>query len=137
MFKVVDQLICWWPVTVEEPSPAKVGQMVEYEFEIRLELMSRDETKAQDEARQAILDRAIANSSEANLRAVKKELDAFDDASFARVILGWRGIVDADDQELPFSKTALGLVLRRDHIRKGIARAYREAIGEDKARLGN
>ena len=137
MFVFVSSLTCWWPVKVQEPDPEKPGQMTEYSFEIEFEILDRDETRRMEDERTALLKQVETDASEENLRKVQDELEARAVSSFRRVIRNWRGIVDEDKKPVPFSEATFAAAMRHNRIRTAINRAYQEAIGEDKARLGN
>lgn len=137
MFVFVPNLTCWWPVKVQQPDPEKPGQMTEYSFEIEFEILDRDETRRMDDERTALLKQVETDASEENLRKIQDELEAQAVSSFRRVIRNWRGIVDEDKNPVPFSEATFAAAMRHNRIRAAINRAYQEAIGEDKARLGN
>ncbi len=137
MFVFVPNLTCWWPVKVQQPDPDNAGQMTEFSFEIEFEILDRDESRALEDERTALLKKVETDASEENLRKVQDELDALAVASFRRVIRNWRGIVDEDKKQIPFSDVTFTLVMKHNRIRAAINRAYQEAIAEDKARLGN
>ena len=137
MFKLVQNLTVWWPVKVIEPNPEKPGSFVEHSFEVELEILDRDYSKNRDAMRVELLKKAEADPSEENLKRVQGELDAFDTASFTRVVKNWRGVVDAKDEVIPFSNEAFAEALKLERIRVALNRAYQDAIDQDKARLGN
>ncbi len=137
MFKLVQNLTVWWPVKVIEPDPEKPGSFVEHTFEVELEILDRDYSKNRDAMRVELLKTAEADPSEENLKRVQAELDAFDTASFTRVVKNWRGVIGEKDEVIPFSNETFAAALKLERIRVALNRAYQDAIDQDKARLGN
>ena len=137
MFRLVDTLTCWWPVTVYEPDPGKPGAFAEYSFEAELEILDRDAQRANADERDAILLRAQEDPSEAKLKAANRELDEQEKRVLRRIVKNWRNVVGEDGQPLPFSNEAFDRALARQAIREGFNVAYAEAIDTGKARQGN
>lgn len=139
MFKFTNKVKCWWPVKVMVPSETVPGTFEEQVFEAEFQLQDRDEAKASREKRAALIIGLQAAVSEGDLEratAAQAELDAFDDAEFKSSISDWRGI-EGEHGPFAFSPDNLAAILRQDNVRIAVSNAYREAIGQDKARLGN
>lgn len=137
MFKVVANLLFWWPVKVLEPDPDKPGKLVEKTFEAQLQLIDEDEAKTSAEVRRKILAKLTPDLGEDELKVLNEELEAHDKLALRRVLVGWRDIEDADGRPLAFSEEAFSALYKIRRVRAALNRAYLEAISEDKARLGN
>lgn len=137
MFKLVPNLTCWWPVKVSEPDPNKPGKFIEHTFEAELQILDRDESQKADEQRRAMLKQAADDPSDENLAKVEKLLEAHDQMAFRRVLRNWRGLIDENDQPIPFTDETFVAVMKHDRVRRALNVAYQEAITGDKARLGN
>lgn len=131
MFKLKENLTCWWPVKVREPDPKKTGKFVEHEFEAEFKILTRDEAQSRNAARNAILEK------KADAKEIMADLEAFDDQAYHDTVLDWRGIVGDDDKPLEFSGKALDAVLGHNRVRHALNRAYEEAISLEGGRLGN
>lgn len=137
MFKLVKTLTTWWPVKVYEPDPEKPGTFQEFSFEVELEILGREEVKANRKDREELLATYAADPSEANLAVLEEKLEALQERIFLRTVKNWRGIIDDDKNPLVFSEQMLLQALNRNHVREGIDVAYSEAIDTGKARQGN
>ncbi|NSZ48446.1 hypothetical protein [Agrobacterium vitis] len=145
MFKLVPTLTAWWPVSVLEPDSNNPGKLKEETFEAEIVIRGKDELKPYDDKRAELVgklptaeefatDYKAASEKAAEIR---KQIEAHDQSMFHLMISNWRGILDANDQPLPFSADNLDMALGFDRIRVGLNRAYEEAVSNDKARLGN
>lgn len=137
MFKLVRNLTFWWPVKVIEPDPFNPGKTIEYQFEAEFEILDRDEDKRVKAKRAELLARLSKDSSETNIAQVEAELEALDEGSFRRAIRNWRNIGDEDGNPLVFTEETFAAALKHDRVRAGLVKAYRDAVSQDGARLGN
>ncbi|MCK3776471.1 phage tail assembly chaperone [Ensifer sesbaniae] len=138
MFKLSPNLTFKWPVKVLEPSPNDPGKLVEYEFGAVLKLVDRDQAAENDRKRQDILARAAKERDPGKLRAIDEELREHARATTAEVVVGWdERLCDENGKPIPFSEANLRAILNYRRVEEAFARAYQEAISEDKARLGN
>lgn len=147
MFKLVKNLTTWWPVTVLEPDESNPGTLVERKFQAQFVIRSRDEVKALQEKRDALMkqlpgsDEYLADFKAATAKAteINNAIEAHDREVFHLNITGWKDVVDEGDEEtpIPFSSDALDMALNLDRVRLGLVKAYEEAGSNDKARLGN
>lgn len=125
MFILKNEVKAWWPVKVKEPDPKCAGRFIEHKFDAEIRVLDRDQAKVRDDARNELLN----GGGEA--KDIIEALNAFDDETYVDLISDWRGIVDEDKREVPFSRDTLMLALKQPHVRAGIARAYEEmATGE-------
>ena len=145
MFKIVPQLAVWWPVTVLEPDNDNPGTLKEQTFEAEFLIRGREEAKALQDERNAFSvqlpgpddyakDFAAASAKAAE---INKTIEAHDRKVFHLSITNWRGVTDANDNPMSFTADALDMALNLDRVRLGIAKAYEDAVSNDKARLGN
>jgi hypothetical protein len=66
------------------------------------------------------------------------EMSRQDDGDFLREVLsGWKGVVDDDEKEVPFSEDARDRMLQIPEARIGLMSAYFEAIGGRHGKRGN
>lgn len=137
MFKVVPNLTFWWPVKVLEPDPEQPGKLIEQEFQAEFKLLDDNEAKASAEVRRQIVARFSPDLDDQALQAVTDELEAHERASVRRVLVGWRDIVDAKGNPIPFDDQSFSALYNMYRVRTALNRAYKEAISEDQARLGN
>ncbi|MGD9862853.1 MAG: hypothetical protein AB7S99_06545 [Pseudodonghicola sp.] len=113
----------WWPVVVRRPDPETPGHMVEQTFTALLVPKGQDELLEEAERIQGIMD-------------LRKRMVAEREALAAKVA-GWRDILDADGELVPFSRDALIAELQKPEVRTGIYRAIAESASGEEARLGN
>lgn len=145
MFKLVKNLSTWWPVTVLEPDNDNPGTLVEKTFQAQFVVRSREETKALQEKRNALVRQLPTSSDYLNdeAAAMKKAedigalIEAHDREVFHLNITNWKDIEDENEQPIPFSVDALDMALNVDRVRIGFATAFGEIVSNDKARLGN
>jgi hypothetical protein len=147
MFKVVKNLTTWWPVKVLEPDNDHPGKLVERVFQAEFLIRGREEAKALQEERNALL-KQLPNSDDylkeyaaaaEKADEIGAKIDAHDRNVFHQSIKNWKDVVHEGDDEtpIPFTPDALDMVLNLDRARVGLAQAYEEAVSNDKARLGN
>ncbi|WP_264047480.1 hypothetical protein [Methylobacterium flocculans] len=122
MFVVAAKRLFWWPVEVKVPHPEKAGEFQEHTFEMQFEAMSLERGREIDAARNA-------------LPADKR--DAFNFDYIFELTKGWRDIVDADGEAVPFTRENLEAQLGFAWFRTGVLAAYEQAITGQAARLGN
>lgn len=105
MFNLKQSETFLWPVTVQVPVDG--GKYAKQTFEIEFRRLSQ--------SRMSELTAAIAT-------------DQMGDAELAReMVAGWKGIAD-DDDEVPFSPSALAQLLDMQGVARAIAIAYRDAL---------
>lgn len=153
-FKPSSELVFPWPVKVIEPDQANPGKLVEHDFTGLFAIIPPEQARARDEARLEIIKKidalrqkvaasGIAVNSPADLpideiAALEKELSGHDVQAVREVFRGWRdGVEDDSGKLLPSTPENIAFVFSLERVRKALVRAYREAISEDKARLGN
>lgn len=120
-FVLMDSYRFWWPVAVRVPDPENAGKLVEQTFEVLLQ----PETQAA----------AVAADETADSLETMRERADHDRDRLARVVLGWRGVVDDKGQPVPFGDDTFGRALQVSWFRMAIWTAYRDALSG--ARVGN
>lgn len=120
MFVFKDEVSVWWPVKVKQPDEKKPGKFAEYEFELEMRIMDRDEIEERAKKRAELLE------AQDDPAGVLKRVNDFDDETWIDVITDWRGVQDEDKEEIPFSREILGKALKRPLIRTGIQQAYQD-----------
>lgn len=74
----------------------------------------------------------------AEMQEITDQAAVPDEALLRRVLIGWRGIVDADGgAEVPFGALVLDALLDRPWFRLGVATAYYDAVLGQRRNLGN
>lgn len=136
-FKVKNTLQFPWPVKVWEPHPEKPGKLIESEFIGHFRLIAPEKSRARDEVRLAIIAAITPESTIEETKDVQRRLDDHDREASLEVFCGWEGIEDEDGKPIAFSAAAFDELYRMPRVAAAIKRAYKEAISEDKARLGN
>lgn len=138
-FRLSTELTFPWPVKVIEPDPANAGQKIEHQFTAVFALLDPDEEKTSLDARLDILKRGANPDAKAkDLRAVQADLEKHDREALFRILRGWSGLEDeATKQPIPFTPESFAALYKHARIRNGFLRAYKEAITEEGARLGN
>jgi hypothetical protein len=146
MFKLVKNLATWWPVTVLEPDDSNPGTLIERTFQAQIVIRSRDEAKALQEKRNALLKQLPGSedylkdyaAATAKAEEINAAIDAHDREVFHLNITNWKDVVAYDGETpLAFSSEALDMALNLDRVRLALVAAYDEAVSNDKARLGN
>lgn len=122
MFRMIEQHLYWWPVTVRLPDPDAPGTIREQTFQARFELLDDDSAAALDAAHAALPPEAQARERDYLLK---------------RVIAGWREVVYADGAPIPFSGPNLDRLLGWTPVRAALYEAYAASLSGDRARLGN
>ena len=125
MFILKKQITAWWPVKVAVPDDKTAGRFIEHKFEVEFTLLDRDQAKARDDARSLILD------GKGDAKDIIEEVNDFDDQTYVDLISDWRGVLDEDKAEVPFSRDMLVLALKQPLVRQAITKSYEEmASGE-------
>jgi hypothetical protein len=128
MFILKDEVSVWWPVKVKQPDEKKAGRFVEFEFELEMRIMDRDEIEERGRKRVEILEAEAAPAD------VLRRVNEFDDETFVDVITDWRGVLDEDKEPIAFSRDILIKALKRPLIRKAIEKAYSDLCSGEVAR---
>lgn len=136
-FKLSSELTFKWPVKVLEPDQGTPGKLIEREFTAHFAIIDPAQAKEADNQRVALFEQIKPDMSTKDLADVQALIDAHDFSSISQVLRGWHGIVDDDDKPIPFNSETLKMVYAHDRVKNALRRAYKEAISEDKARLGN
>lgn len=138
-FSLSPELTFPWPVKVIEPDPDNAGQKIEHQFTATFALLDPDEEKASLEKRMEILRRASGPDLKAKeLRAIQAELEKHDREALFRIVRGWSDLQDAaTKQPIPFTPETFAEVYKHPRVRNGFLKAYKEAVIDDGARLGN
>lgn len=135
MFVLQDVVTIWWPVEVKVPDAKVHGRFVTQQFEAEFKVLNADDGQARMAERAEVLGGKESDEDEAErpVRDVVKELQEFDFATWATIVLDWRGVQDADRQEVPFSDDLLIKAVKQPLTRKAFERAYAEILsGEPK-----
>lgn len=137
-FKLSCELTFPWPVKVIEPDPDNAGQKIEHQFTAVFALLDPDEEKASLDARLEILKRAANPDAKAKeLRAIQAALEKHDREALQHILRGWSDLEDEAGKPIPFNVSTFAAVYKHARVRNGFLRAYREAVIEEGARLGN
>ncbi len=103
MFKVVKRDSVWWPVMIEVPRGDGTKKMDTYKIKVQYKLLGRKEMESMDP-----------------------------DSDIAEYIMDWDGIVDENNDPIPFSRERLDELLDNIHVLKGFAKGFQEAqLGAD------
>lgn len=122
MFTIAPKRLFWWPVTVKIPHPENAGEFQEHGFEAQFEALPLDRAKDLDDARNRLPERD---------RAARSYDFLFE------IVRGWRDVVDADGEAVPFSREAFEAQLNYAWFRTAVLAAYEAAVTGQAARLGN
>ena len=109
MFRLVEEATYEWPVDVMLPSQTKPGTYDPQRFWMTFVMIPSDEAQA----------------IEAELRDAD---DGDVDALLMRAARGWRGVVDAEGDGIPFSEPALRALLNWAPVRLACYRAYTDSL---------
>ncbi len=114
----------WWPIKVRLPHPEKSGQWMVESFE--MQFVAIDQDKAQ----------AIADEI-GEIKDVK-DRQAREHDQLLNACRDWRGVVDNDKQQVPFSQELLVTMLKTGPwYRQGIYESYARSLFSDEVRKGN
>ncbi len=136
-FTVKNTLQFPWPVKVWEPHPEKPGKLIEREFIGHFKLIDPEVSRAHDDTRRAIVDEITPETTAEEMKDIQRRVEEHDHATSLELFCGWDGIEDEEKQPITFSPEAFEEIYRMPRVAAAIKRAYREAVSEDKARLGN
>jgi hypothetical protein len=123
MFVLQQNRMFWWPVTVEVPSEDTPGELVKETFEVQFENIGLAEWRR-------IQGELAALSGD--------EYEARENDHMRRVTRGWRNVVAPDGKtSIPFTPENFDAFWQVSWNRIGLFKAWTEATGGQKARLGN
>lgn len=123
-FLATSEYTYWWPIKIKRPSSELSGKWVEETFEMKFAAVDQDQA---DTLAKEI--REIKDEEERAAREHDQLLNAARD---------WRGVLDADKQQVPFSKDMLTAMLRAaPWYRLGIYQSYARSLIPEEARKGN
>jgi hypothetical protein len=100
MFKLQENSLVWWPVTLKVPADG--GNITEHEIEVQFDLISQDEF---DE---------IAQQGDITL--------------LKRFVKGWKSIGDKNGQALEFNEENANSLYQIPYIRSSILYGYMNAV---------
>lgn len=121
MFVMKKQTTVWWPVKVDVPVD-HLGRFVEHEFEAEFLIISADAAQAREDKRAEFL------SATGSAAQVMRDLNTYDFASWADLVLNWRGVQDEDREEIPFTTDMLIAAVKQPLTRAAFERAYAEIL---------
>ena len=136
-FKLSSELTFKWPVKVLEPDQGTPGKLIERVFMGHFAIIPPEQAKETDAKRRALLKQVTEKTTPEEIEDVQALLEAHDFAALNDVLRGWHDLLGEDDKPIPFNIETLRMVYAHQRVRNAFARAYQEAISEDKARLGN
>lgn len=122
-FRLVENPRYWWPMLVRIPDPETPGAVIEQRLEVLLQARPQDELIAEQRRINAIDDPIERLVAEREVQAA--------------AVHGWRGVVDDDGSDVPFSAAALSLAMQHSWFRASLHRAWAESLEGQEARLGN
>lgn len=122
-FKLVEAPRYWWPMVVRMPDPDNPGAVIEQRLEVLLQARPQDELIAEQRRISTLADPVEQIVAERN--------------SLAAVIHSWRGVVDDDGTDVPFTPAARDQAMQHSWFRAGLSRALAESLAGQEARLGN
>lgn len=122
-FAPTDEYLYWWPINIDRPHATKSGQWEKVSFEMEFVAIPEDDARALAE------ELAKLEPSEHHRRQHDQLLKA------AR---NWRGVVDNDRKEIPFSADVLTAMLNAaPWYRIGVYDSYARSLIRSEARKGN
>ena len=111
MFKLSQSETYFWPVTVE--TPVSGGKFEKANFDAEFKRLSASE---KEEFRKKLVD-------------VKSDI-----ACAKELLIGWKGIADADGSELPYSETNKEKLLEVSNTGTAVVHAFIESISKEKTK---
>lgn len=120
MFILQDEIKVWWPVKVKVPDEKSLGRFIEHTFDAEFLLIDRDQANARDDQRAELL------SSDGDPKDIVRALQAFDDETYCQIVSDWKGVLDKQKREVPFSHALLIQALKQPLVRAAFERAYAE-----------
>lgn len=123
-FSVVDEYTYWWPIKVERPDEKRSGHWKTESFEMQFAAIDQDTAKAMQDEITALptLEERMARQYDEVLKAARN----------------WRGVVDAEGEEVPFSIDMLETMMKAaTWYRAGIFKSFYGSLSKDEGRKGN
>lgn len=122
-FVMVEKHLYWWPVTVRIPNPDAPGEFIEQSFEMQFEAQTRDQALERQEVYEALTtERARIEHDKDGLR---------------KTCRSWRGIVDVNGQDVPFSPARFDECIGLSWFRIGVMNAISQSAWGLEAQAGN
>lgn len=122
-FVMTTKHLYWWPVTVRMPDPENAGAFIEQTFEMQFVAQNRDDAVA-------------AQEHYASLTTDRERIEA-DKEQMRKICRSWRGIVDVDGADIPFTAALLDDAMGVSWFRTGVMQAIAEASMGVEAKAGN
>ena len=123
-FVPTDELLYWWPITIKMPHPERSGQWKTETFEMQFRAVEADRIRELQEEYAAL---------KTDVQRSAHEHDALLEAT-----CDWRGVVDGDKNEVPFSEDMLRKMMKAAvWYRLGIYDSYNRSLVSEAARRGN
>ena len=114
-FKLVQDHVFWWPVTIQVPSDTVAGEFNEQRFKARFRALATDDGAEMIERHRA----DVAN----------RDAAAFEDEFIRSILIDWDDQVVGDDgKPIEFSAENLALAMGFTPFRRGILAGYRAAM---------
>ena len=114
MFKIAENVTYKWPVTVAIPQDG--GKFVKATFSAEFKGLTQPEIDA-------IIQASRNGDTDADI--------------CVSCLVGWSGVKDSDDQDLPYSDAAKERLLAIPYVRNGVVNAFFESISGGAARRKN
>lgn len=105
----------WWPVKLHQPKGDGSGATVAHDIEVRYRPLTREE----------MLDLLTANLPQEGRPVIDRLREA--DAKLIEHVRGWRGIADAQGEEIPFAEDTRARLMQIPWIYRGIMEGLKEA----------
>lgn len=122
-FAPTDEYLYWWPIKIRRPHATKSGQWETLGFEMQFLAIP------EDEARDLVEELRGLEAAERQRRQHDQLVAATRD---------WRGVVDNDKKEIPFSAEKLTTLLNAaPWYRIGVYDSYARSLIPEEARKGN
>ena len=112
------------PVSISTPDLDRPGRFRRQSFDAVFRRLPRSRLAELGEVLSSTP--ATADSADATVRSLVEE-----------VLVGWRGILDDNGEDVPFSAQLLDELLERHDVIQGILDAFAESVRGEKARKGN
>ena len=104
----------WWPITILVPGD---GAQQEQHFEVQFEELTLEQLEAQAE---------LAAPRDEDARAVRALVEEV--AVIQRVVVDWRGVVNAGGTPIPFSASHLEMLSKISYARRALFGCYLDVI---------
>ena len=123
MFRIVNERLAWWPVTV--PGVSEDGSVIENRIELRFRILDDDEfpnflvklTDLAAMANPAIADAAASGEAPPAPSVLTARL-------LSPIVRDWRGVAAENGEALSFSEDTFRLLLRQPGVSGAVGRAY-------------